>query len=169
VTHPADPDSEDPGAVLERLIARALDEQPLHPAPHTLEEQVLSRIEHRARMPWPGHRFTEWRLPARMGFLFTACLAAALVLLAWSSLATRLATTRAAPVVVTSATGLRTAAGAFADFGELTMQLYRAIPRDWLYGGLLVTSALYLILFGLAAAAYRVLGADTDAAEAQRP
>jgi hypothetical protein len=41
--------------------------------------------------------------------------------------------------------------------GGLTPVLLRAIPSGWLYVGVAVSLALYIVLFGLGAAAYRTL------------
>ena len=41
--------------------------------------------------------------------------------------------------------------------GGLTPVLLRAIPSGWLYAGVAVSVALYMVLFGLGAAAYRTL------------
>ncbi|MGB6452572.1 MAG: hypothetical protein WBE92_17620 [Steroidobacteraceae bacterium] len=169
MTRRKNPGSEDPQIALERLIGRVLGEQPLQRAPRTLEARVLSRIELRARLHRPGAHSRAWRLAGLIGFVVSACLSSMLVLFAWGWLAAHLASARTSPFVAALTAGLRSTIGAFWTVGELTMQLYAAIPRDWLYGGLLLTSILYLTLFGLAAAAYRTLRAGSDAAEAPPP
>lgn len=163
------PGSEDPEVALERLIDGVLRDQPLQQAPRTLEARVLSAIELRARLHRPGVRSGKWRLAARIGFVASACLSSMLVLFAWWWLAVHLASGHPSPFVAALTAGLPSAIGAFWTVGELTMQLYDAIPRDWLYAGLLLTCILYLVLFGLAAAAYRTHRAGSEAAEAPPP
>jgi hypothetical protein len=169
VTRHKNPGAADPEIALERLIGRALSEQPLQRAPRTLEARVLSLIELRARLHGPGVRSRAWRRAGRIGFVVSGCLSSMLVLDAWWWLATHLASARASPFVAALTAGLRSAIGAFWTVGELATRLYGAIPRDWLYGGLLLTSILYLTLFGLAAAAYRTLRAGSEAAGGPPP
>ncbi len=163
------PGSEDPEIALERLIGRVLREQPLHRAPRTLEARVLSLVELRARHQRPGARSRVWRLAGWTGFVVSACLSSMLVLFAWGWLAVHLASARASPYITSLTAELRSTLGALWTAGELLMRLYAAIPRDWLYGGLLLTCMLYLTLFGLAAAAYRTLRAGSGATEAPPP
>ena len=44
---------------------------------------------------------------------------------------------------------------------ELAAALARAVPADWVYGGLALSAALYAALFGLGVAAYRTLYLDS--------
>jgi hypothetical protein len=55
---------------------------------------------------------------------------------------------------------LETVATVFRAIAGSIEILVRNIPPLWLYGGLAVVAALYGALFGLGAAAYRLLGAQ---------
>lgn len=161
--------SDDLQIALERLIGRVLREQPLQRAPRALEARVLSRIALRASLQRPGSRLRTWRLAGRIGFVVSACLSSMLGLLAWGWLAAHLSSLRGSPFVAAPTAELRSVLGAGWTVAELIMQVYAALPREWLYGGLLLTSILYAALFGLTAAAYRTLRASSGATEAPPP
>jgi hypothetical protein len=142
-----------PDERLERLVDRALQELPLRRAPGTLESRVLTELERRAALPWWRRSFAHWPLPARAGFLVICIALIGLAFVcgatAMDSLRTlhdsgalSLAWAREAVVLMTSA-------------GNLLTSLWRAVPPAWAYAGLAVCAALYAVLFGLGAAAYR--------------
>jgi hypothetical protein len=54
-------------------------------------------------------------------------------------------------------TWLRPFVSVLSTMGGLTPVVLRAIPSGWLYLGVAVSIALYVVLFGLGAAAYRTL------------
>jgi len=146
----------DPGASLEleRLVDRALRDLPLEPAPDTLQARVLGRIALAAPNSLTPGRYAQWPRAARALFVIGSGLCAALGSIVVPGLASDV---------------LRTAADAhgiapFSDAGasavalaELIRGLCAALPREWIYGGLLAASALYATLVALAAMSYRAL------------
>ncbi|MGH8150358.1 MAG: hypothetical protein ACRETB_10360 [Steroidobacteraceae bacterium] len=148
---------------LEQLIGRALKEQPFERAPRALEARVLARIDGRAA----HSRFTAWPLAARAAFLLGTGVSAALLPLAWPWLASHLASVEAHALITDRLAGIRTSAGGLIAVARLLWRLCRAVPRDWLYESLLAATAVYALLFGLAAALYRTAG-GAAAPEAHR-
>ncbi len=152
---------------LERLMQRALSELPPSRAPATLERRVIEAIEARAadasRQESPSNQsvrrggFGSWPLTARAALL-ACCLASVIVvLLGLRELATRIATLAADPSIAGRLQALRGALEAVAAFAALPARLIRAIPPDWLLGGLLATAVLYAVLFALLAVGYSTL------------
>ncbi len=142
---------------MERFVAGTLRNLPPRRAPLTLEFRVLAEIERRAALPWWRKSFGHWPVPAQAGFLvLSTALAAVIVLLGLrltagvdqgvfgSVLAQPLAWLEAGKTVV----------NAIGGFGDIVL---RTIPPLWLYGSLAVVATLYLMLFGLGAAAYKTL------------
>lgn len=167
----ADPEASRPALDLERLIGRTLEEQPLVRVPPTLETRILARIEARnlsrtsgrASLRAPRGQFTAWSPVARAAFVAGAGLSAALLLIAWPWLASQAASAGAHPLVGDRIAGLRTSAGGLIAAGRLLWQLGRGVPREWLYASLAAATALYALLFGLAAAVYRAAGGAATA------
>jgi hypothetical protein len=139
---------------LEGLLDRTLRRLPLRRAPRTLEARVLGELNRRASQPWWRRSFTHWPHAARAGFVATGVALAGLVLLGGSRLAMALRTLEVAGPA--SAWLRRVAAGAGAA-GNLAASLADAIPQGWLDLGLAAAIVLYACLFGLGAAAYRML------------
>lgn len=145
---------------LERAVHRTLRELPLRRAPRTLEERVRAEIARRAALPWWRKSFREWPLPARAVLLLACAGTAKLVLMAgvWATagfdteqyreaLAQPLAWVQTAQAVGQALTGwLETVA--------------RQIPPLWLYAGLATVAAAYTAVFGIGAAAYRLIRAQ---------
>jgi hypothetical protein len=135
---------------LERTVQRLADEQPLRRAPDGLAEAVLAAIEQRASSPWWRSDFRHWPMTARVIFLLAvsapvlfACLVAGNVV---GQLDTATATVLSLPqfaVLHALGTAVQIAGGLIAD--------------TWLYDGAAAMAALYAALFGLGAAAYRIL------------
>jgi hypothetical protein len=145
----------EPDDELERLLDRTLRELPLRRAPAALASRVLRELERRAALPWWRRDFARWPLPARVAFLV---ICGALVTLAfvggsgvdagirslhWSG-ASSLSTAHQVVMLVMSA-------------GNLAAWLWHSVPAAWLYDGIAICSALYVVLFGLGAAVYRTL------------
>ncbi len=147
-------------ADLERLIHRTLRELPARRAPSSLEQRVLAELARRAALPWWRKSFAHWPLAARAVFL-VACLG--LVKLALMGSVWVMAgfdsvqyhEAFAQPVVWLES--LRALFHAGTGFIEV---ITRNIPPLWLYGGLAFVATLYAALFGLGAAAYRLLYAQ---------
>lgn len=141
---------------LARLVQRAVRDLPPRRAPRSLEGRVRAEIERRASRPWWVRGFAHWPGPARAGFLLLSLGFVGLFVVSgmWitSGLEVRLPAAAAIPAgwIESGLTVLR-ALGGCLDIVE------RNIPPLWRYGGLAVVAALYFTLFGLGAAAYRVL------------
>ena len=142
---------------LERLVHRALRELPARPAPRSLEARVLAELSRRAALPWWRKSFVYWPLPARAVFLLASAAVVKLVLMGtvWamagfdtaqvqSAFAQPVAWWESVQILVNAVTG----------FFEVML---RNIPPLWLYGGLAFIATMYAALFGLGAAAYKLL------------
>ena len=138
---------------LERLIDKALRDQPLRRAPAGLEDKVMAAIARRAAAPWWHGSFTSWPVAARLLFLITSVGFAKLGL-------------EATALVMGPLDPSAQGAALFADVAWIAslFTTFEAVCRDlpslWIYGGLSVLGVLYLTLFGVSAAAYRTLYAS---------
>ncbi|HEY2678499.1 MAG TPA: hypothetical protein VGI65_16110 [Steroidobacteraceae bacterium] len=140
---------------LERVLHQTLRGAAMRRAPATLESRVFAELERRAALPWWRSSFAYWPAMARVAFvLMCASLVVAMLLGGISAFvevrsfgeieALLLSWTQPLTVVLSSA-------------GGLTALLARVIPPFWLYGGLAFGVLMYVLLFGLGAAAYRTL------------
>lgn len=138
---------------LERFVDKALRDQPLQRAPSDLECKVMAAIEHRAATPWWRNSFAHWPMAARVLFLVA------------SAVFVKLGLEAAAFVIgpldpaARSAALLAELAWIHALFVSIGAVL-RSLPSWWIYCGVTVIGALYLMLFGVSAAAYRTLYAS---------
>lgn len=149
------PDDHD---ALERLISRTLCELPPRRAPSTLESRVRNELARRAALPWWHRHLAQWPLFARAGFFVTCAAAIWFAFFAgnWLNAAVTSLNAAGAP----AASWVRNAAATFLTLGELASALARAVPQSWLLSGLALIAALYVVLFGLGAVAYRTLYLD---------
>lgn len=138
---------------LERFADKVLRDQPMQRAPSDLESKVMAAIAQRAATPWWRSSFAQWPRAARVLFLIASAVFVKLGL-------------DAAALVIEP---LDPAARSAALFAELTWihalfvsvgAVVRSLPSWWIYCGLTVLGALYLMLFGVSAAAYRTLYAS---------
>jgi hypothetical protein len=143
---PAERDTE---GALERQVGELLRSLPPRAAPEHLAARVLEQLAQRAAMPWWRRQVTQWPTSARLSF---ALLAAALMLLSLAGSAS-LPRVSAAPVL---------------SWGQHVLSLFNVLPRllaalvgllpmAWLQAFLVVAVVAYLFLFGVGAAAYRLL------------
>jgi hypothetical protein len=139
---------------LERLLDRTLRRLPLRRAPRSLEARVLGELDRRASQPWWRRSFAHWPQAARAGFAAAAAALAGLVLLGGSWLAMTL---RTLEVAGPASAWVRRVAAVAGTAGNLAASLADAIPPGWLDLGLAAAVVLYACLFGLGAAAYRML------------
>lgn len=141
---------------LERLVHRTLRELPLRRAPPTLESLVLGELRRRAALPWWRRSFYHWPKGARAAFASMCVALAGLGFVggAWTLDGVRSLNASWALARMPSA---RAAGAIMAASQESAAALARAIPADWIYGGLALSAALYAALFGLGVAAYRTL------------
>jgi hypothetical protein len=119
---------------LEQLLCRELSALPLRGAPDTLESRVFGELARREARPWWQRSFANWPVAPRVVFVLI-CIAL---------------------IGATFLSGVSAVVGV-RSLSEVGALLVRVIPPSWFYGGLAVGAMLYVILFGLGAAAYRML------------
>ncbi len=153
----------DAAAELERLVHRALREQPPARAPQDLATRVLAQIEARAARPWWRRNPRQWPLAARAALLACGLGVAELLYPLLVGVMRSLGNTRLESALVHALAGVRATGHIAAQLLELGALVVNSLPRGWLYGGLLFTLAMYGVLFGLIAAAYCTLTAATHA------
>lgn len=157
------PEANDPGDAkpanasreqqLERLIDAALRDQPMRRAPSHLQGQVFAEIFRRERAPWWRNSFSYWPVATRALFLIAS--------IGFVKLALDAATSIVAPLnpAARGAALLAEVSWVRALFSTLDTTVH-SLPPLWLYGGICVLLALYLLLFGASAVAYRTLYAS---------
>lgn len=138
---------------LERLIDKALRDQPLRRAPGDLESKVMSAIARGAVAPWWRSSFAHWPMAARVLFLVASLCVVKLGLDAMTLLIGPL------DPAARSAALFAEVAWIHSLFASIFAVL-RNLPAWLIYGGAAVLGALYLMLFGVSAAAYRTLYAS---------
>lgn len=140
---------------LERLLDRMLRELPARRAPTTLESRVLGELARRDALPWWRRSFAHWPQSARTAFVSMCVFFAGLAFVAggWA-----VSSFNSLPGFgVLAMPGTRQAVMALSAAQLAAAGIARAVPPEWIYGGLAVGAALYGTLFGLGAAAYRTL------------
>lgn len=138
----------------ERLIDRTVRDLPPLRAPAGLSDRVLAELERRASLPWWRREFRRWPRAARGLFALVALAAAWLVpaALAWAG--GRLAVIAPGPVAGT--------AGALGRaLGDALVLAWAVVPAIWVQAVLVGASLLVAACFGLGAAGYRVLRAES--------
>jgi len=141
---------------LEQLVRQAVRALPPRRAPHALERRVRAELERRAALPWWRRSFAHWPAAARAAFVVLSLVLVGSFVVSGMWITTgvdaRLPAAAAAP-----AGWLESALTVFRALGGCVDIVARNVPPLWLYGGLAILASLYLTLFGLGAAAYRVL------------
>lgn len=138
---------------IERFVDKALRDQPLRRAPSDLESKVMAAIAQGAVSPWWRSSFEHWPLAARVLFLVTSIVFVKLGL-------------DAAALVIGPLDPAARSAALFAEVAWIHALFFsigavlRSLPSWWIYCGVAVLGALYLMLFGVSAAAYRTLYAS---------
>jgi hypothetical protein len=142
---------------LERLVSRVLRDQPSRQAPPTLANRVMAELAYRASLPWWRKSFSHWPWAARIAFV---AISLGLVKVALT-LTTHAAVSSPGASAVAHATApvawLADVLAIAAFSQELLTTIMRAIPSLYLYGVMGLVVALYLMVFGVSAAAYRTL------------
>jgi hypothetical protein len=138
---------------LERLLGDAMRGLPVKPAPRSLESRVLGELARRASQPWWRRSFGHWPAFARVGWVTACGVLVGITLLGgpWTTAVSSLQGTGA------MSSWMRQAAAITGTVGNLVASLMDAIPATWLLLGLAGAALLYAFLFGLGAAAYRLL------------
>lgn len=145
---------------LEKLIHQNLRALPDRRAPRSLESRVLAAIEARAARPWWKQSYAQWPIAARCVFLL---LSGGLVKLAVMATVWAMAgfdRTAFAESFSTQFAWVDRINALMASCIDFAGVVFHSIPAIWLYGGLACFVGLYVTLFGLGAAAYRMLYAQ---------
>lgn len=138
---------------IDRFVDKALRDQPLRRAPSDLESKVMSAIAQGAVTPWWRSSFAHWPMAARVLFLVASILFIKLGL-------------DASAMVIGPLDPAARSAALFAEVAWIhalfvsIVAVLRSLPSWWIYCGVTVLGALYLMLFGVSAAAYRTLYAS---------
>jgi hypothetical protein len=143
-------------ARLEQLIDVACRAQPPLAAPPTLAARVLAQLEQRAQRPLWQRPFSEWSVNVRVAFVLAsvALIAAALSWSAGASGAQWIGALWQRPLArLESAGSLVSFLAVFTR--DLGVTLLQDIPTFWLYGACAAVLALYALLAGISAVAYR--------------
>lgn len=137
---------------LERLVTRALHDQPLRRAPDTLERRVLAQLESGVAVAGWRRGFAHWPVAARVAFLVASVGFVKLAL----SIAMWLGTPLASPAVPfdlpSQVAWLQTL---FVVVGSVA----RTVPSLWVHAGIAILAIMYAALFGIGASAYRTVRA----------
>jgi hypothetical protein len=140
---------------LERLMTQTLRGLPLRRAPGTVETRVLEELQRRAALPWWRVGFARWPAAPRAAFVVVcAALIAATILGGASAVVGMRSLNEAAALPLSWLHPLLTV---MSSAGGVAALMVRVIPPLWLYGALAFGIVLYVALFGLGAAAYRML------------
>ena len=145
----------DSGEKLEGLLRRELSALPLRRAPGTLESRVFGELARREARPWWQRSFANWPMAPRVAFVLVCVALIGATFL--SGVSAVVGVRSLSEVGALLLAWMQPALAVIASVGGMAALLVRVIPPLWIYGGLAVGATLYVILFGLGAAAYRML------------
>jgi hypothetical protein len=145
---------------LEKYIHQTLRSLPARRAPLSLESRVRAAIEARAALPWWKQSFASWPVAARIAFFIGSAGLAKLAIMATVWAMAGFDGAQLTNAFSTQFAWIQTGSNVVAGIGSFFGTVYRSIPPLWLYGGLAAVASLYAALFGLGAAAYRLLYAN---------
>lgn len=145
---------------LEKFIHQTLRSLPARRAPLSLESRVHAALEARAALPWWKQSFAQWPMAARVAFFIASAGIAKLAIMAVVWGMAGFDSAEFTNAFSTQVSWIQSVSAVFAGIGNFFGTLYRSIPPLWLYGGLALVATLYTALFGLGAAAYRMLYAN---------
>jgi hypothetical protein len=139
---------------LERALNQAVSGLSWRRAPGTLEARVVQELERRAALPWWRVSFAHWPVVPRVAFVVVcvALVAATILGGVFAFLGDRSFNEVAGLVL----SWVNPFLAVMSSAGGIAALLVRIIPPLWLYGGLALGIMLYMALFGLGAAAYRL-------------
>jgi hypothetical protein len=140
---------------LERLLSRELSALPLRRAPPTLDGGVFGYWGGGAARPWWQRSFANWPVVPRVAFVLVCVALIGATILGGVSAVVGVRSVSEVGALLLS--WMQPALVVIASAGGLVALLLRVIPPFWFYAGLGVGAMLYVILFGLGAAAYRML------------
>jgi hypothetical protein len=147
---------------LEQLVNQAVRDLPARRAPSTLEGRVQAELARRMALPWWRKSYVDWPLAARATFAVCALGVVKLVLMAaiWVEAGFDVAEFKSA--FAPQFQWLQIGGNALHAVSDYVGLILGSIPPLWLYGGVAIIGALYITLFGLGAAAYRTLQANSN-------
>jgi hypothetical protein len=142
---------------MEKMVHEALRLLPNRRAPASLEARVHAALEARAAIPWWHRSWAYWPQPVRAGFLVLCGVVTFLMMLGWLYLqagADPTVAVQALAPVLSGASRIMSVVRGIENYAALVV---RHIPAVWLYGAIAFVAAVYAMLMGLGAAAYRTL------------
>lgn len=148
---------------LERLMSQTLRGLPSRRAPGTLEARVLNELQQRAALPWWRVGFAHWPAVPRAAFIVICATIIAATISGGASAVIGLRSLNEAAALPLS--WLHPLSTLLSSAGGIAALLVRVIPPLWLYGALAFGIVLYVALFGLGAAAYRMLYRPSSAGD----
>ena len=137
---------------LERLVTRALQDQPLRRAPDALERRVLAQLESGAAIARWRRGFAHWPMAARVAFLAASVGVVKLAL----SIAVWLSAPLDSPA---SSFDLPSQVAWLQTLFVVISSIARTVPSLWVHAGIAILVILYAALFGIGASAYRTVRA----------
>ncbi len=140
---------------LERFTDAVLRDLPPRRAPASFEARVLAELERRAAQPWWQSSYRDWPAIVRIAFL-AACVA----LGSLAVRATEWLFGRSASTISGIESDLSPAAASVKATASAFSFIVHSIPSVWIYGAIAVMAVMYIVLFGIGAAAYRTLYAN---------
>ncbi len=147
----------------EKLMSQALRGLPSRRAPGTLEARVLAELQRRAALPWWRVGFAHWPAVPRAAFIAVCAALIAATILGGASAAIGMRSLNEAAALPLS--WMHPLLTLLSSAGGVAALLARVIPPLWLYGALAFGIVLYVALFGLGAAAYRMLYRPSSAGD----
>ena len=140
---------------LERFTDAVLRDLPPRRAPASLEARVFAELERRAAQPWWQSSYRDWPVIVRLLFL-----AACVGLGSLAVRATQWLFGRSASTISGIESDFSPAAASVKATANAVSFVAHSIPSLWVYGAIAVIAVMYIVLFGIGAAAYRTLHAN---------
>ncbi len=140
-----------------RALHPTLRALPPRRAPRTLEARVFAELERRAALPWWRQSFVHWPLPARAVFLLAAVALVKLTFMATVWVMEGFDSASFFAAFSTPVSWVQAGVSMVRGTTNFCALLFHSIPPLWLYGTVAFVAAMYAALFGLGAAAYRML------------
>ena len=145
---------------LEKFIHRTLRSLPDRQAPSTLEARVRAALEARAAIPWWHKSWSYWPQWVRAAFVLFCGALAGLLIYGGVALQTNVGALQLNTTFAPLFSLVHSLIGLGRGLADCVALIGRNIPSLWLYGAGVFVAALYAMLFGLSAAAYRTLWAN---------
>lgn len=146
---------------LERAIHQTLRALPPRRAPRSLEARVFAELERRAALPWWRQSFAHWPLAARAMFLLASAGLVKVAIMAAVWVMVGFDNSSASEAISTQFAWVQSVVSLMQGCSEFCSSVFHSIPTMWLYGAGAFVVVMYVTLFGLGAAAYRALYANS--------